>query len=228
AREVAERDVAGGVADQGDVDGGPDRGTVTGETPAHTLVRAGDGIEREVARGGVALRARRVGRNMVRGLGAAGHIAGKGRRGRVAAVAVTTGRMDLVQRGRTRVSRGARAAGDHPQVGCALVTGLTGGDGRRHRGVACDAERGTRDARGAELEAARIHIGRGVAARAVAVEAADRHVVARVGDEGDVGEGRGDRRTVTGETPGDALVRAGDGVGRVVARGGVGTGGGRA
>src|SRR5204863_825162 len=82
AIEVADRDVIAGVADQGDVDEGPDRGTVTGETPAHTLVRAGDGIEREVARGGVALRARRVGRNVIRRRGGGGeHIRCEGRGG---------------------------------------------------------------------------------------------------------------------------------------------------
>src|SRR5437762_13992261 len=99
AIEVADRHVIAGRADQGDVDEGPDRGTVTGQTPAHTLVRAGDGIQRIVARGGVALCARRRGRNMVRGLGGAGHIAGKGRRRRVAAVAVAARWMVLVRRG---------------------------------------------------------------------------------------------------------------------------------
>src|SRR5260370_908808 len=98
------------------------------------------------------------------------------------------------------------------------MTGLTGGDRRRHRGVARDAERGTRDARGAELEAADVQIGGAVTARAVAVEAADRHVITRGADQGDVDEGP-DRRAVTGEAAGHALVRARDGVERVITRG---------
>src|SRR5438874_10040029 len=47
-------------------------------------------------------------------------------------------------------------------------------------------------------------------ARAVAIEAADRHVVAGVADDRDVGKGPGDHRTVTGEAPGHTLVGAGD------------------
>src|SRR5206468_5829898 len=66
-----------------------------------------------------------------------------------------------------------------------------------------------------------IDVARRVTARAVAVEGTERNVVARVGDEGDVGEGRRHRRAVAGEAPRHALVGAGDRVGRVVARGGV-------
>src|SRR5437763_504608 len=88
-------------------------------------------------------------------------------------------------------------------------------------GVAGGVGRRTGEARRAELEAARIDVARRVTARAVAVEGAERNVVARVGDEGDVGEGRRHRRAVAGEAPRHALVGAGDGVGRVVARGGV-------
>src|SRR5436190_20636219 len=64
-------------------------------------------------------------------------------------------------------------------------------------------------------------------ARAVAVEGAEREVVARVGDDLDVGEGLRHRRAVAGEAPCYALVRPGDRVGRVVARGGVALGAGR-
>src|SRR5438094_3182472 len=46
------------------------------------------------------------------------------------------------------------------------------------------------------------------------IEAADRHVVAGVADDRDVGKGPGDHRTVTGEAPGHTLVGAGDGVER--------------
>src|SRR5205807_6231436 len=78
-----------------------------------------------------------------------------------------------------------------------------------------------RSARAAELEAARAHVRGAVTARAVAVEGAERKVVARVGDEGDVGEGRRHRRAVAGEAPRHALVRPGDRVRREVDRGGV-------
>src|SRR6184192_4582898 len=94
-----------------------------------------------------------------------------------------------------------------PCAGCGGVTGRV--------------ERRTRDARRAELEAPRIDVARRVTARAVAIEAAERNVVARIGDEGDVGEGRRHRRAVAGEAPRHALVGPGDRVGRVVARGGV-------
>src|SRR5205823_6632905 len=134
------------------------------------------------------------------------------------ALAIARGRMTLVERGRTLVSGRSCAAGEHPDVGRGLVTGHAGR--ARHRRVARDAERGTGDVRRAELEAAGIHIRRAVAARAVAIRAADRNVIAGRGDYGDVDEGP-DRGTVTGETPAHTLVRAGDGVEREVARGGV-------
>src|SRR6202035_4028001 len=98
---------------------------------------------------------------------------------------------------------------------------------RRDGGVTGDRERRSRDARRPELEATGVHIGRGVAARAVAVESADRDVIASgPADDRDrvAGWRSGERpraRAVTGEAPAHALVRAGDGVERVVARGGV-------
>jgi len=83
-------------------------------------------------------------------------------------------------------------------------------------GVTGRGERGTRDARGAELEATRIDVARRVTARAVAVERCDGEVIGRRGDEGDVGEGRRHRRAVTAQTPGQPLVRAWGRVLRVV------------
>src|SRR6202023_3417146 len=99
-----------------------------------------------------------------------------------------------------------------------LVTGHAAAD-PRHGGVACDGEGRAREDRRAEPEATRIHVARGVAARTVAVEAADRDVVAvrRRRDHGDIDE-RPDTRTVTAQTPGHTLVGAGDGVEREVAR----------
>src|SRR5439155_1739864 len=114
-----------------------------------------------------------------------------------------------------------RAARHHPEVRGALVTGLTGGDPRGHRGVAGHRERRSGQARAAELEATRAHVRGAVTARAVAVEGGEGDVVGRGGDEGDVGEGRRHRRAVAGEASRHALVGPGDRVGRVVARGGV-------
>src|SRR6202043_813780 len=108
----------------------------------------------------------------------------------------------------------------HPHVSGRLVAGLAARHGGRHGGMTGDRERRNADARRTDMEATRIHIAGGVAARAVAVERAERDVIARVADNLDVGKGPGDRRTVTGETPAHALVRAGDRVGRVIARGG--------
>src|SRR6266478_4512582 len=84
--------------------------------------------------------------------------------------------------------------------------------------MARNTQRRARDARGTELEATGIHIRGAVAARAVAIERADREVIARRADHSNVDEGP-DRGTVTGQTPGDALVRAADRVEREVARG---------
>src|SRR5438067_4301879 len=109
----------------------------------------------------------------------------------MAAVAVACRRVRLVEGLRTGVSPGGRAAYDHAHVRRALVAGLAGGDRGRDPGVAGHRERWRREARRAELEAARIDVARRMTARAVAVEAAERKVVARVGDERDVGD-RGD------------------------------------
>src|SRR6202035_4458272 len=180
---------------------------VTGEAPADALVRAGDGIQRIVARGGVALRAHGGSWDVI------GRLRGCGQQIRcesgcrhVAGAAVATGRVLRVECGRTGVSGRSRGAREHPDVGRALVTGRARAH-RRYGGVAGDRERRACDARRAEFEAARIHIRCGVAARAVAIEVAERNVIARAADNLDVGEGPGDRRTVTGETPAHALVR---------------------
>src|SRR4029077_18923850 len=101
-----------------------------------------------------------------------------------------------------------------------------------HGGVAGDAESRRIDARGAELEAADVDVGRRVATRAVTVERPDRDVVIRQpGDRNRVARWRsGERsgaRSMAGETTGHALVDTGHRVERVVARGGVALGAGR-
>src|SRR5437016_13094018 len=97
------------------------------------------------------------------------------------------------------------------------MTGHAAADRRRHRGVAGDRERWIRDARRPEPEATGVHIGRGVAARAVAIERADRHVITRRGDEGHVDEGP-DRRAMAAEAAGRTLLGTGAGRVRGVAR----------
>jgi len=184
-------------------------------------------IGSKVARGRVALGARRAGRDMVRRLGAAAHlIGGKRRAGRVAAVAVTRSRMRLVECLGTGVAPGGRGAHHHPEIRRGLVTGRAGAH-HRHGRVARDAERRSTDTRRTDTEATGVHIARAVAPRAVAIEAADRDVVARCGHDRDVGKGLRHGRTVAGEAPGHALVGAGDGVEREVARGRVTLGAGR-
>src|SRR5207253_970900 len=88
----------------------------------------------------------------------------------MAAVAVTGRRVRLVEGLRTGVSPGGGAARDHAYIRRALVTGLAGGDRGRDPGMAGHRERGRREARCAELEAARIDVARRMTARAVAVE----------------------------------------------------------
>src|SRR5260370_315871 len=157
---------------------------------------------------------------MVRGFGVTRLVGREGGRRGVTTVAVAARGMVLVERGRTRVAGRGRGARQHPDVGRAFVTGRAAADRRRDGGVSGDREGRSGDARGTELEATGIHIRRAVAARAVAIETADREVIAGRADQGDVEE-RPDRRTVTGEAAGDALVRAGDGGQRIAAGGGV-------
>jgi len=150
-------------------------------------------IGAKVARGRVAHGAGRVGGNVGGRLGTAAHlIGGKRRGGRVAAVAVTAGRMGLVVCLGTRVAPGGCGAREHSDVRRGLVTGRAGAHRRRYRGVAGDRKCRTREARGADPEAARIDVGRGMAARAVAIECADREVIAGRADDRDVGKGPGD------------------------------------
>src|SRR4029077_18683093 len=91
AIERADRHVIGRRGDHGHVDGGPYRGAVTTEAVRYALVGAGEGVEREVARGRMALRARRSGRNMVRRLGVTCLVRGEGGRRGVAADALPPG-----------------------------------------------------------------------------------------------------------------------------------------
>src|SRR5437763_13598957 len=110
AVEAAEREVVARVGDEGDVDErGVRRRAVAGEAARHALVGAGDGVERVVTRGRVALGARRAGRNVIRRLGVTGLIGREGRRRRVTAVAVSGGGVRLVESLRTGISPGGRA-----------------------------------------------------------------------------------------------------------------------
>src|SRR5213082_2158105 len=127
AVEAAERKVVARVGDEGDVgERGVHRRAVAGEAARHALVGAGDGVERVVTRGGVALGARRGGWDVIRGLRITGLISHEGRCRGVTAVAVAGGRVHLVEGLRTGVTPGGRAARDHSEVRGALVTGLTG------------------------------------------------------------------------------------------------------
>jgi len=89
---------------------------VAGEAPRHALVGPGDGINPEVARGRVALRAGRRGRNVIRRLARGRQqVRGEGRRRDVAVAAITRGRVLRVERRvGSRVTRGGVAAGHHP------------------------------------------------------------------------------------------------------------------
>src|SRR5215470_3121367 len=123
--------------------------------------------------------------------------------------------------GRARVSPRARAARHHAHVRRGLVAGVAGRDRGCDRLVSGDIERWAHRvtcAAGTDLEASGIDVRRGMAARAVAVEAADRDVVARSLDDGDVGKGSG-ARTMAAETTRHALVDADYGIHRVVAGG---------
>ena len=152
-----------------------------------------------IAGSGVALGAGRIRRDVIRGLAAARHVGREGGRRRVAAVAVAAGRMALVEccRG-TGVTRRRRSAGNHAEVRRGLVTGLAAADAARAAdgGVTGDRQGGRGEARGSDMEAARVDVGGRVAAGAVAVEAVDRDVIARARDHGDVGK-RTDRRGMT-------------------------------
>src|SRR6516165_3440850 len=122
------------------------------------------------------------GRDVVGRLGAGGDVTCEGRRRGMAAVAVATGRVVLVERCRgPRVTRRGVRAGGHTEVLRALVTGLAAVDAARpsDRGVSGRRERRSIDARGAELEAPRVDVGGRVAARAAAIEGPDRDVIPR-------------------------------------------------
>src|SRR6516162_5670620 len=146
----------------------------------------------------------------------------------MAATALTAGRVGRVVLDRPVIALSVHGGADHhAEVLRALVTGLTRRYHRSHRRVACTVERWRGDACVAELEAAGVHIGGRVTARAAAIEAADRDVVA-TGPADDryrvrrwrSGE-RSGARAVAGKTTGGTLMDAGDGVDREVARGGM-------
>src|SRR5204863_6895443 len=107
----------------------------------------------------------------------------RGERGRLdmTVAASARGRMLRIERGvGPRVSRRGAGTGDHPEVWRRFMAGGAREPCAGRGGVAGRVERRTRDARRAELEATRIDVARRVAARAVAVEGAERNVVARV------------------------------------------------
>src|SRR5437879_940656 len=192
AVEAAERKVVARVGDEGDVgEGRRHRRAVAGEAPGHALVRPGDRVGRVVARGGMALRARRGGWNVIGRLGGLRHVRREGRCRSVTAVAVAGDGVHLVEGLRTGISPGGRAARHHPEIRGGLVAGLTGGDPRGHGGVAGDRERRSGQARRTELEAARIDVARRVTARAVAVEAAYGEVIGGHPEERDRAARRG-------------------------------------
>ena len=228
AVEVADRHVVARRRHDRDVDKARrHRRRVAGQAPAHALVHARHGVDREVAGGGVALRAYGRGGDVVGRLRRCGQQVGREGRGCDVAVAAVTARRVLGVEGRgARVRRGGRAAGKHADVGRGLVTGRAGGNGGADARVTGHVQGWTRDAGRAELEAPGVDVGRGVTAGAIAVEAPDRYVVARRGDDGDVVEGRRHARPMAGQAAGDALVGAGHGVDRVVARGRVALGAG--
>src|SRR5215470_19044354 len=123
-------------------------------------------------------------------------IACEGGRRRMAAAAVAARRVTRIVLDRPVIALSGHGGADqHPEELRALVTGLTGGDCRRHGGVTRDAEGRRIDARRTQLEASRVDVGDRVATRAVAVESPDRDVVPRTRDHGDVREWT-DRRTV--------------------------------
>src|SRR6516162_9150273 len=165
---------------------------------------------------------------------AAIEVAREGGRGGMAAAAVAGGRVGRVVLGRPVIALSAHGGADHhAEVLRALVTGLARRDRTRHGGVARTIERRASDVGRAELEAARVDVASRVAARAVAVEAADRDVVV----PGPAGDGyrvrrwrsreRSGARTMTAQAARDALVCSGHRVLRVVARGRMALGAGR-
>src|SRR6516165_10424700 len=146
----------------------------------------------------------------------------------MAAAALTGGRVGRVVLGRPISALSVHGSADHhAEVRRRLVALLAARDCGGHGGVAGDAERRRGDACVAELEAAGVHVGGRVTARAVAVEAPDRDVVVTgPADDGyrvrrwRSGE-RSGARAVAGKTTGGTLMDAGDGVEREVARGGM-------
>src|SRR5205823_8334659 len=100
----------------------------------------------------------------------------------VTGAAIAGGRMLHIERGvGARISRRGAGTGDHPEVWRRFMAGGAREPCAGRGGVAGRVERRARDARRAELEAARIDVARRVAARAVAVEGADRNGFGLIG-----------------------------------------------
>src|SRR5215470_5503507 len=114
---------------------------------------------------------------------------------------------------------------DHAEISGTLVTGLAAGNAAcgSDGGVTCDRERRSIDVCCAELEATGVDVGGRVTARAVAVEGADRDVVPRTRDHGDIRK-RTNRWTMAAQAASHALVYTGHRVQCVVTRGGMALG----
>jgi len=104
-------------------------GSVAAQAIRHSLMSACDRIQGIVARRRMTLSARSIGRNVVRRLGRR-DVVGKSRRSRMTAAAIPACGMSFIEGGGARVACGCRAAGEHAQVYCGFVTGLTGRNGR--------------------------------------------------------------------------------------------------
>ncbi len=220
AVEITDRNVI--VGRRGDRDVGKRRGDgrpVAGHTARDALMCAGHGVEREVTGRRVTLRTRRGGRNVIGRFGSGDHIARKSRYCEVATSAVAGRGMQGVECGRgPGVPRGCGRAGDHAQVRRGFMAGLAQGHGAGDRRVPSRCERRVVDARRADIEAPGVHVGRGMAARTVAVEITDRNVIVGSRGDRDVGKRRGDGRPVAGHTARDALMCAGHRVEGIVTR----------
>src|SRR5437660_9973423 len=133
AVEAGERDVIARIGEDREYGIGgnaecPGVGTVAAQAVRHTLVRARRGVLRVVAGRCVALRARRGGRNVIRGLGRLSDVRSEGRRRGVTAAALAGRGMRLVEGLRTRFAAGGRAARHHPEARSGLVTAAAPAD----------------------------------------------------------------------------------------------------
>lgn len=122
---------------------------------------------------------RRIRRDVIGRLAASGHVARERGGGGMAAPAVPAGGMPLVERIGPRVAGAGRGTGQHAQIRCGFMTGLAGGDHGGDRCMPCSGERRRIDVRRAKAEAAGIDVARAMAARGIAIQAADRDVIGR-------------------------------------------------